>query len=83
MKHSPHSPQLEKACVQQQRPNAAKKKKDCSSNTPHARILREPQVGVYWAEELQADHNYDFTENWDDSLPTSAVYLFLLGNIKI
>ena len=27
MKSNPHSPQLEKACAQQQRPNGAKKKK--------------------------------------------------------
>ena len=44
MKSSPRSPQLEKACTQQQRPNAAKNKFKKKIKKETAGILHHPQT---------------------------------------
>ena len=53
MKSSPHSPQLEKACVQQQRPNAARKKK---MELVLLRALVKIEPGGHWGSDISHKH---------------------------
>ena len=62
-KRSPHSPQLEKARVQQRRPNAAKKKK--KKKLLEDNIVLEDNIGENWDDLGCGNHILDSTpEAW-------------------